>query len=86
MVIHTETGSIYEINEKEKKIRRITGEGNPTERVGKDGSWKDYLNIDILDTMSGDKQMLIIWKIEDGVARSTLTSIIVKMEKEISKA
>lgn len=44
-MIHTESGSIYEFEFKDKRFRRVKGKSAPTERTGSDGIWQSYVNI-----------------------------------------
>lgn len=53
----TETGSLYEVDEEHKKIRRLSGKIDPQPRQGKDGEWKEY---DIL-FLTVDRSASIIW-------------------------
>lgn len=39
--VHTEF-SVYELDQAEKRIRRIEGERSPTPNQGTDGSWRAY--------------------------------------------
>lgn len=54
----TISGSVYEVDTKAKKIRRLNGNGDPTPRQGKDGEWQRYLN-DI--TVEKDQPVWIQW-------------------------
>lgn len=38
----TESGSTYEVDEENKRVRRLAGKADPTPRQGKDGEWKSY--------------------------------------------
>lgn len=40
----TISGSLYEVDQENKKIRRLNGNADPTPRQGKDGEWRGYLN------------------------------------------
>lgn len=42
MIFHTESGSTYEVDVINKKIRRLNGAKDPTPRQGRDGEWRDY--------------------------------------------
>jgi len=39
----TISGSLYEVDTENKKIRRLNGKKDPTPRQGKDGEWRGYL-------------------------------------------
>jgi hypothetical protein len=43
----TTRNSVYEINEGEKLIRRVSGANLPTLNQGEDGVWQSYLSIRI---------------------------------------
>ena len=77
MKIHTETGSIYEIDEDNKTICRLSGVLDPTPRQGKDTISKPY------ETLMGGIELgnpvIIVWYFEEGVAKSTITSNVVKI-------
>jgi len=60
--------SVYEINEDEHLIRRVTGANNPTPHQGDDGQWQHYVG---LPRYAGG--LLIQWDAD----RNTLTSVIV---------
>jgi hypothetical protein len=80
--VKTESGSIYEIDEENKQVRRLTGTANPTLRQGADGEWRKYANL----IYNLDNSMLIVWKYdivdEKTIARSTITSPIVATIEE----
>lgn len=76
MIFQTESGSTYEIELQDKKVRRLNGTGDATPRMGTDGEWKSY--VDISDLIIGSR-ILFVWQWdqdEEGqlVARSTVTS------------
>ena len=72
MIYTTRSGSVYEVDDTNLKIRRLTGSKDPTERQGKNGEWKAYHSITLLN-----EGLLINW---DGDIKCTLTSPIVKVE------
>lgn len=79
----TETGSIYEIDEANKQVRRISGQHAPTHRQGEDGCWRTYYSITNLLAWVGGR-VLIVWdqvEEEDGqtILQSTLTSVVVRV-------
>lgn len=69
----TQTGSIYEIDQQSKKIRRLYGKLPSTERQGLDGEWKTYSHL--TDVVVG-KPVVIVWEVIESVAKSTVTSVI----------
>lgn len=84
MLVKTEN-STYEIEG--KKIRRLYGNRDATERQGKDGDWREF------ESLAGPnigECMIIIWETihpEGGngevIARSTLTSPIKEIVEEM---
>lgn len=78
MIIHTETGSIYQIDTTQKQLRRLTGATNPTPSFGKDGEWKPYSRL-LSDPVVG-RPVFIVWN--DDPPQITTTSYIVKIEFE----
>jgi len=72
----TESGSVYEVNEEEKLIRRISGNRKPTERQGEDGEWKKYHALIRL----GDDIEYSVYILWDNQGHGTITSR-VKEEK-----
>lgn len=81
----TESGSVYEINQDTKQIRRLEGKVSPTTRVGKDGDWRTYKEI-MPDPIQSGRNLIIVWGddvpalTEAGGIPTTLTSPIVKVE------
>jgi hypothetical protein len=82
MTFTTETGSVYEVDTEAKRIRRLTGEGKPTERVG--DVWRDYSDITtvalgyrVLVTWTKDVPLLDTTPAGCGFVPSTLTSKVV---------
>ena len=73
LTVNTEN-SIYEIDEDNRLIRRVSGLSSPTPRQGKDGEWKEYVSIEPFEG-----GMLICWGTNpNGTAKCTWTSNIVK--------
>lgn len=59
----TATGSLYEVDTNNQKIRRLVGIKNPSPYQGKDGHWKYY--IDMEDPEVG-KSVWILWGLAKG--------------------
>lgn len=76
LTVHTESGSIYEIDYSYKRLRRITGVGNPTDRVGV--GWKHFLE---LSRPRVGGRMMIVWAVVDGVLKTTISSEVTKIDK-----
>lgn len=62
MKFKTESGSEYEVNADDKKIRRLFGKVKPTDRQGADGEWKKYE--DISDIVVGRSVIVVYGKAE----------------------
>lgn len=60
--VHTRSGSTYEVDEPNKKVRRLDGVRAPTFRFGTDGDWKSYHQLFLKEGES----MLIIWGMGTG--------------------
>jgi hypothetical protein len=77
----TETGSVYEIDETTKHIRRLLGNAAPTVRQGSDGEWKRYHSI--TNVMIGSN-VLIVWRINrEADAETVLCSTLTSKVKEV---
>lgn len=67
MIFYTDSGSIYELDKENNRIRRLEGTENPTPRQGADGEWKVFKHCsEVLEGWG----VLIRW---EGI-RSTITS------------
>lgn len=55
MKFTTETGSVYEVDETNRRIRRLSGERQPTQRVG-DG-WQEYASLGL----AVGNEAIILW-------------------------
>lgn len=74
MKFETASGSLYEVDEENKRVRRLIGVQDPTPRQGSDGEWREYL--DRTEIVVG-QIALFVWEIvnEDLLsAKSTHTS------------
>ena len=60
MKFQTLSGSVYEINTDSKKIRRVSGNKQATNRQGQDGDWREYQSIQP-DPIEVGKELLIVW-------------------------
>lgn len=68
----TASGSLYEIDQAGSRIRRLSGQGPGTPRVGPDGEWRAFMEaIPVVG-----EPMLIAWRQnpETYVLESTVTS------------
>lgn len=73
---HTETGSVYEIDDESKTVRRLCGVSDPTPRMGQ-GEWQEFEDY-YLDIFG---RLVIIWGYtltdEGRMAHTTVTSRVV---------
>jgi hypothetical protein len=58
MIFKTITGSVYEIDNENKQLRRVNGLEDPTPRVGLDGVWKPFVEV---TTPVVGKPVTILW-------------------------
>jgi hypothetical protein len=68
-VFKTLSGSVYQLDEETKMVRRCFGQSPSTKRIGNDGEWKPYLT-----AIYSPKGLLVVWEVVDGVNKATLTS------------
>ena len=69
----TTVNSVYQINEADHLIRRVSGANDPTPRQGVDGEWQAYESI-----QPHFGALLIVWAVtSDCIARCTWTSNVV---------
>lgn len=77
----TESGSVYEVDTSACRMRRLSGEHEPTTNQGADGAWKNY---GLISSIVVDSSVLVVWLVEpDDVnwkVRTTLTSLVVSIE------
>lgn len=76
MTFETYSGSIYEFDAANLQIRRVSGQGTPTARVGTDGDWKPCLGV---YNISKDLCAVIHWRNAGDRAQCTVTSLIVRI-------
>lgn len=84
-VVTTVSGSVYEVDEADKNVRRLNGKSDPTPRIGKDGDWRGY------DSILGpvvNESMIIVWGKNvsllpgsDGGTPVTMTSPVASIEE-----
>ncbi len=70
--VKTLSGSIYEVDENNKRVRRIFGTNNPTPRQGNDGDWRNYEQLHL--TLGN--RMLVIWGQAGNIIQTTSTSTV----------
>src|ERR1700678_1470147 len=90
----TRSGSVYQVNTANKKIRRLEGKANATLHQGADGEWKSYERISCLsDMLAGNEGkiavgegVLIVWVQSEHAdlleLKTTLTSDVVEIIEE----
>ena len=79
-LIKTESGSLYEIDEENKKIRRIYGTLVPTSRFKTDGEWVKYESI---NNIRLHHSLVIIWALDKKLP-ATITSPIIDTDVEFN--
>jgi len=90
----TESGSVYQIDTANKKIRRLSGKNDPTPRQGADGEYKSYEGFGSLEEIVAGNEgkltvghsAIIVWVqseheplSEYGGTKTTFTSPIVEI-------
>lgn len=81
LTFKTETGSIYKVDTENKKICRMYGVKDPTERQGQDGEWKDYYAISSIEV---GRSVVICWELVGMVVgKTTMTSLVVEVTEDI---
>ena len=89
MKFKTESGSWYEADTENNRVRRLSGDKDPTPRQGKDGEWRSYETIS--PPIVGEI-VVIIWPegtpvlpgSPEGAMPVTMTSPIVEVKDEVS--
>lgn len=76
MYVKTISGSLYEVDEQQKRVRRLYGAKNPTPRQGKDGDWRTYVSLSHIG-----ESLFIMWNDE---GQGTLTSAIEKSSDKLA--
>jgi hypothetical protein len=77
LVIRYQTlNSVYEVDEKEGQIRRVSGVADPTQRMGVDGVWQPFKGVTETDGV-----LVIVWPWlnDDGSTPLTITSKVTKV-------
>ena len=77
MFFKTISGSVYELDTKEKRVRRLAGVKEPTSRQGHDGDWKVYELLHVLGNSDGKPFFLFDWTgLGNGTATSQIAEIV----------
>jgi hypothetical protein len=69
MIFYTVSGSAYELDKDNNKIRRLEGAIDPTPRQGPDGEWKTF---EFCSQVCEGRPVLIVWE----GTKSTMTSLV----------
>lgn len=72
MIFHTLSGSTYELDKSNNRVRRLNGTQDPTPRQGSDGEWKTF---ESCSDVKEDSSVIFHW--EGG--RCTLTSTVLSI-------
>lgn len=94
MKFTTVSGSVYEADTTNKKIRRLTGKNDPTPRQGEDGQYKSYESLGSFPkALEGKEELtvgqpaIIVWVqsehkalSDEGGVKTTFTSDVVSIE------
>jgi hypothetical protein len=80
----TETGSVYEVDQAGRRLRRLSGYAAPTANITEDGRWRTFLHVGPLEH---GRRVFVIWGLEhrdkDGLKlRQTLTSEVTNIKPE----
>ena len=85
MKFRTYTGSVYEVDQQGKRIRRLTGKNEPTSRQGKDNEWRDYREL----ILTVGKSAWIFWdpkttplldgNVDENACPTTVTSEVIEI-------
>jgi hypothetical protein len=75
----TTENSQYEVDVENKRIRRLTGDYDPTTRQGADGVWKMF---SVISEIQVGQPVLVGWEHDslNEILRSTLTSTVTTVE------
>lgn len=86
-IFSTVSGSTYEVDTTNKRIRRLNGVKDPQPRQGRDGEWRNYA--DVVGPVVG-KQVFIAWDktttpllagSPESAIPGTMTSVVVSVEE-----
>lgn len=68
----TQTGSVYELDDAAKRVRRLTGRAEPTPRQGVDGRWRTY--VDRTELRAG-LPVVFAWSAHEGTTTSVVRTV-----------
>lgn len=77
MIFETQN-SVYELDQDQKNIRRLSGKENPTPRQGSDGQWKAIKSIVPLKV---GLQSMIVWGFGEDHIKTTMTSPLIRIRE-----
>lgn len=75
----TYSGSVYELDQDNKRIRRLSGVKDPTPRQGADGQWKTYVHLKTEPEPGND--LYICWSVGDGEGGSDRCTVTSRIEE-----
>ena len=86
MIFVTRSGSTYEYDEHNKRVRRVNGKTDITPRMGKDGEWRSVASILVQEGASA----YIFWTNDcdppaaEGTFPTTVTSPVVEILEDVN--
>jgi hypothetical protein len=66
--VRTESGSVYDVDHDEKRIRRVHGRHGPTDTQPQDGIWRRFSG---LEGPTAGQSMIVYWATEAAGAKET---------------
>lgn len=93
MKFTTASGSLYEVNEADKQIRRLNGQADPTPRMGKAGEWRTYSQL-VPSPLEIGAQAMIVWgndvpllpdtvvEVDETAIKITTTSLVIEVDED----
>jgi hypothetical protein len=64
MKFNTRSGSVYQVDTKNKQVRRLVGVFDPTPRQGADGQFRKFVDI-VPNPIEVGKSVVFVWELED---------------------
>jgi hypothetical protein len=82
MIFKTESGSTYEVDQENKRVRRLYGATVPTKLQSADGEWKEYAYMN--DVIVG-RYVVFLWKepVEGFAVPTTRTNVVVEIDPDL---
>jgi hypothetical protein len=78
IIVHTISGSIYEFDHGLRRVRRLSGQEDPTPRQGKDGEWKSYNEV----LLQWNGSLIVVWGYDEkaNITKTTMLSPLAKIQ------